>query len=97
MKPDKLDKLFTAVARADSPKPETDFAADVMRAIQREAHIAPPTLTEQIAALLPRVAFAAALLIAVCFAADLALDSLGDTSLSGGLTQISEQWLFAAN
>lgn len=98
MKPDNLSKLFTAAAKAKLPMPEPGFDADVLRSIRRELQTSPPpSLTDQIAALLPRVAFAAALLIAVCFAADVALDSFGDFSLSTGLTQLSEQWLFATN
>lgn len=97
MKSDRLEKLFTAAAKVEPPNPEAGFAEDVLRAIRRESRLAPRTLTEEIGALLPRVAFAAAVLIAICVAMDLALDSFGRTSLSAGVAQLSEQWLFAVN
>ena len=97
MKSDSLEKLFGAAAKSAPPKPEAGFAEDVLRAIRRESRLAPATLTEDIGALLPRVAFAAALLIGVCCVTDVALDSLSGTSLSAGVTQLSEQWLFAVN
>lgn len=96
MKPDRLTRLFTAAARAPTPRPEPDFAAGVLRAIRRETPVTRSTLADQIGALLPRVAFAAALLMAAGCTTDLALDSLGSLSLSDGLSQLSEQWLFAA-
>ena len=97
MKSDSLEKLFGAAARSAPPKPEAGFAEDVLRAIRRESRLAPATLTEDIGALLPRVAFAAALVIGVCCVTDVALDSWSGASLSVGVTQLSEQWLFAVN
>jgi hypothetical protein len=98
MKPDPLDKLFAAAAKAPPPVPSADFAADVLRAVRRppSREAAPATFADQLAALLPRIAVATALIVACCAAADFALDSLGRTSLSAGVTQLSEQWLFAA-
>ena len=97
MKSDSLEKLFGAAAKSATPRPDADFADDVLRAVRRESRMAPATLTEDIGALFPRVAFAAALVIGVCCVTDVALDSLSGTSLSAGVTQLSEQWLFAVN
>lgn len=98
MKPDKLDRLLAAAAKADPAKPGAAFAGDVLRAIRRDPAPAPAaaTFADQLAALLPRIALATALIVVCCVAADLALDSLGRTSLSAGVTELSEQWLFAA-
>ncbi|MEY4387405.1 MAG: hypothetical protein RLY20_2688 [Verrucomicrobiota bacterium] len=98
MKPDNLNQLFSAAAKAPAPAPSGNFAADVLRAVRREpsreAVIA--TFADQLGALLPRVAFATALIVVACVAADVALDSLGRSSLTDGVSQLSEQWLFAA-
>ena len=98
MKPDKLDQLFSAAAKAEPPKPDADFAGDVLRAVRREParELADTTFADQLGALLPRIAFVTALIVVACVAADIALDSLGRTSLSDGVSQLSEQWLFAA-
>lgn len=98
MKPDKLDRLFSAAAKAQPPQPGDDFAGDVVRAVRREParDVVTATFADQLGALLPRVAFAAALIVVLCVAADVALDSIGRTSLSAGVTELSEQWLFAA-
>ena len=98
MKPDKLEQLFSAAAKAQPPTPGPDFADDVLRAVRREPmrEAGAVTFADQLGALLPRVAFATALIVVACVAADLALDSLGRSSLSDGVSQLSEQWLFAA-
>ncbi|MSU58588.1 MAG: hypothetical protein EXS35_10495 [Pedosphaera sp.] len=94
----KLKQLFRAARNESPPSPEPGFENLVLSAIRREL---PPmratSLIDQLGALFPRLAWAAALVIAMCLGADFCLTALAPTGLSDGIAEISEQWLFAAN
>jgi hypothetical protein len=92
-----LKKLMDAARRETPPAPPADFAARMMTAVRREPRATPVTLWEQLDRLFPRLAFAAAAVIAVCVAADLCQSALYPSNLTTDLDEISEQWLFAAN
>lgn len=90
----KLRKLFEAARSEPQPTPSADFAAEALRAIRRGRWPQPPSLFDELNALFPRLAWSAAVVIALCVAVDLLIPT---TSLSEDVAQVSEQWLFADN
>ena len=91
----KLQKLFTS-ARVEPPPPiSPDLETRVMRELRREPRPERMRLFDQLDALFPRLALAAALVIGACVAAEVCLSSLAPMDLPEGVAQVSEQWLFA--
>jgi hypothetical protein len=91
----KIQKLFAAARHETAPQPPADFAADVLRAVRREPTIKPAaadTLVTQLNRLFPRVALAAAAVIAVCIAVDLGFTSAGLPGLDDGAAQLTSQF-----
>ena len=91
----KLQRLFDAARKESAPVPPPGFAEDVLRAARRESQIAPPaaaTVFDQLNALFPRLALAAAAVIILCVAADLALTSAGLPDLDDGASQLVSQF-----
>ena len=55
------------------------------------------SLLEQLSRLFPRIAVSTAVVIVLCVAADYGLARRAPADLTDSLTELSEQWLFAAN
>ena len=94
MKNQKLDRLFESARSERAPVPTLDFAGDVLRAIGREPLPSAPgdvTIFDQLNALFPRIALAAAAIILLSLAADYGLTAAGTPSLSESAAQISAQ------
>lgn len=100
MNEQKLKQLFGAARQESPPSPEAGFENLVLSAIRREPRGGlADTISwfDDLGGLFPRLAWAAALLVALCVAADFGLGALGVPGLTDGVEQISEQWLFTAN
>ena len=100
MNNERLRKLFRLARTETPPAPPEGFDARVLAAIrreQREQRAAPASLWEQLGELFPRFATAAVLVIAVCALADFYFSATQPSSLAADVTELSEQWLFAAN
>lgn len=96
----RLNQLFGAARRETATSPEAGFASLVLTTVRREAQACeagPVSWLDQIGALFPRLAWATALVVALCVAADFGLSVLGVPSLTDGMAQISNQWLLTAN
>jgi hypothetical protein len=91
----KLRKLISAARAEPAPAVSPGFETRVLRALRREGRPEPGSLFDQLGELFPRLALAAALVIALSVAADFCLSALAPMDLSEGVTQVSEQWLFA--
>jgi hypothetical protein len=97
MNDDRLKKLF-ALARTETPPSAPEgFDARVLAAVRRERRAAPVSVWEQIGALFPRLAVGAALVIALCLAAEFCWSAMQPSSLAAEVSELSDQWLFAAN
>lgn len=100
MKDRTLNQLFRAAAKDTPPGAAPGFEQLVLAAI-REPEVRPETdagsLFEQLSRLFPRIAGAAAVVMVLCVAADYGLASRAPADLTDSLTELSEQWLFAAN
>ncbi len=94
----KLQQLFRAARTETPPAAEVGFENLVLSAIRREPRGATEgsSLFDQLGALFPRLAWAAALVVVLCVAADFGLGALGVPGLTDGVAQISDQWLFTA-
>lgn len=96
----KLKQLFRAAKQHPAPAPTEAFDLLVMQSVRsdmrRGVTRGDNSLIEQLNRLFPRLAIAAALMIALCVAADL-LSSNANPSLTSGIAQISEQWFFATD
>ena len=97
MNNERLRKLFRLARTETPPAPPEGFDARVLAAIRRERRAAPASLWEQLGELFPRFATAAVLVIAVCALADFYFSATQPSSLAADVTELSEQWLFAAN
>ncbi len=96
----KWNKLLAAARNEPAPAPPEDFAADVLRAIRRAGPVAAPetlSLFDQLNLLFPRLAWAAAAIIALSLVADWGLTAAGLPGLGDGVSQISAQWLLTSN
>jgi len=96
----KLNQLFGAARKETPPWPEAGFENLVLTAIRHEPRLkapSPVSLSDQLGALFPRLAWAAVLVVGLCVAADFGLGALDVPSLTDGVAQISAQWLFTAN
>ena len=89
----KLKRLFDAARRESPPAPTEGFDALVMRQIQSNPARAELSISDLLGLWFPRLAVAAAALIAVCLISD-ALSS--GPSLTESATQLSDQ-LFVEN
>jgi hypothetical protein len=96
MNDDKLKKIFTAARKENSPVPAEGFDFLVMQAIKSEPAPRAATLSDQLNTLFPRLACAAIVIIALCVAGDW-LDAGAQTSLTDGVTQLSQQWLLTGD
>ncbi len=96
----KLKQLFHAAKQHPAPAPTEGFDLLVMQSIRTDVQPRMKrrenSLADQLNRLFPRLAFAAALMIALCVAADF-VSSTGGPSLTDSVAQLSEQWLFASN
>ena len=96
MKSERKWNQLLAVARNEpAPAPPEGFADEVLRAIRHgEPAMAPETLSlfEQLNLLFPRLAWAAAAVIALSLAADWGLTAAGLPGLGDGVSRISAQW-----
>ena len=100
MKKDKLDQLFGLARKAQPPAPTAGFEAEVLRAIRREPRgsvLEPSSLFDTLGSWFPRLAWAAALVIALCVVAHFALAAAGVPNLNEAVAQASEQWMFDSN
>ncbi len=95
MKKDKLERLFNAAGNESPPQPGPDFVARVMRDLRKASAPIPASVWDQLNALFPRLAFAAAVLIVLCVTTDWVLTSLSGSDLASGVSRLSEEWLFA--
>jgi hypothetical protein len=96
----KWRQLLTAARNEPAPVPPKDFAADVLRAIHHAGPEQSPgalSLPDQLNLLFPRLAWAAAAVIALCLVADWGLTAAGVPGLADGMSQISGQWILASN
>lgn len=94
----KLKRLFELSHGETPPAAREGFDERVMAAIRREPHSVAESVSlwDQIGRLFPRLAFGVVLIIGVCVLADFCTLT-ESSSLTAGIDQISEQWLFAAN
>jgi hypothetical protein len=91
----KLQRLFQSARQERAAQPPPGFAEDVLRMLGAEQPAAAPMpsrLIEQLGALFPRAAVAAALVLLLSLASQFLPSSAPD--LETQLSQISEQWLF---
>lgn len=92
----KLKQLFAAARNESAPAPPPDFAADVLRAVNREP--ASPlaevvSVWDHLNALFPRIALAACAIIILCLAADWGLTEAGLPGITDGATQATSQYV----
>jgi hypothetical protein len=96
----KLNQLLRAARKETPCSPAPGFENLVLAAL-RQPGVTSTTgdvpLFDQLGAWFPRLAAAAALLIVLCVAADFGLAAYAAADLTDSLTELSEQWLFAAN
>jgi hypothetical protein len=96
MNDDKLGKIFAAARKENPPAPATGFDFLVMQAIKHEPVPRVVTMSDQLNALFPRLAWAAVVTIALCVAGDW-LAGGAQTSLTDGVTQLSQEWLLTSD
>lgn len=97
MKNQKLSRLFEAARHACAPTPTSDFADGVLQAVRREPRVNRDSVLEQLTTLFPRLAVAAVLAIGLFIGSDYLMTAFHLPSLSDGVAQLSNQWLFAGN
>lgn len=93
----KLKQLFAATRNDVAPQLPADFAADIVRMIRHEPAPRPgaSSVWDHLNRLFPRIGLAAALIIALCLAADWALTATDVPGLADGAAQVSSQDLFS--
>lgn len=96
MNDDQLKRLFTAARKENPPAPAKGFDFLVMQAVKHEPVPRAATVSDQLNALFLRLALAAVAIIALCVAGDW-LDASAQTSLTDGVTQLSQQWLLTGD
>jgi len=92
----KLNQLFRAARKETPPGPAADFENLVLAALRHEPTPGTISWFDQLGDLLPRLAMATGLAVAVCVAVDFGLGALGVPSLADGVAQISDQWLLTS-
>jgi hypothetical protein len=96
MNEQQLNALLRAARRVPPPVAEPGFEHRVLTAVRREAGRGSrerESLFPALGALLPRVAWATAAVVALCAAAEVGAGALGLPNLTEGLAQLSDQWL----
>jgi hypothetical protein len=96
----KWKQLLAAARNEAAPAPSADFEAGVLRAIRGERRTETPetlSISDQLNFLFPRLAWAAATIIALSAVADWGQTAAGVPGLGDGMSQISAQWLLTAN
>lgn len=97
MNENQQQQLMRAARRVRGATPPESFCDDVLRAIRQEATGAltarPPTLSDQLAALFPRLAATALIVIA----AAVAFEFFADGDFVGQLAEATDQWLLPVN
>lgn len=96
----KLNQLFRA-ARSDTPPAAAPGFENLVLAALRQPGGAPVpdevSWFDQLGNWFPRLAMGAALVVVLCVTADYGLSAMAAADLTDSLTELSEQWLFAAN
>jgi hypothetical protein len=92
---EKLNRLFTAAKRDQPTAPDEGFASLVMQQIQRHPARAELSIADLLGMWFPRLAVAAAAVIALCVISELVTSS-NAPSLSESAAQLSVQY-FAEN
>lgn len=93
MNEQKLKQLFAAARKESAPSASPEFAAEVLRAVRRD----PPagqrafSLLEHLDSLFPRLALAAAGVVALCLLADFGLTLAGMPDVGDGAAQAASQ------
>jgi hypothetical protein len=96
----KWKQLLAAARNEAAPAPSADFEAGVLRAIRREGRAETPemlSIFDQLNLLFPRLAWAAAAIVALSVVADWGLTAAGVPGLGDGVSRISAQWLLTSN
>ena len=94
MSDERQKQLWRAARRVPAVQPSEDFCADVLRAIRRERTAATyATLADQLAALLPRLAAVALIIIVAAVAWEIFAD--GDFVVQ--LAEATDEWLLPVN
>ncbi|MBA4149157.1 MAG: hypothetical protein H0X66_13670 [Verrucomicrobia bacterium] len=95
MNEQKINKLFEAARSEVAPEVPFNFSRSVMAAIQRGAQPLRASFSDQLAALFPRIGFAAVLIVALSTAADLYFSDT-NTPLTVTVEQVAaDEWLIA--
>ena len=94
---EKVNRLMRTGRNEAAPAPDATFDARVMGAIRRSGHQEAVSLLDQINLLFPRVAWAAAAVIACCILVEVGVGMFSQSDISAKVAEISEQWIFAAN
>jgi hypothetical protein len=96
MNTNKLNQLLAAARNESAPAAPADFAAEVLRAVHRDARFAaePASAWAPLNALFARVAVAAAAIIILSVAADWGMTVAGVPGLADGAAQVTSQYLF---
>ncbi|MEI9963215.1 MAG: hypothetical protein WDM76_19505 [Limisphaerales bacterium] len=88
----KLEKLFAAARKANPLTPTDGFEFLVMNVIRREPKLRATTMSDQLNAWFPRLAWTAILIIALCIMGDWFIGTR-QMDLTDGVAQLSQQWL----
>ncbi len=97
MKDEKVNRLLRAARNETAPLPGAGLEGRVMTAVRRSGHQEVVSLLDQINLLFPRVAWAAAAVIACCILVEAGVGMFSQSDISAKVAEISEQWIFAAN
>lgn len=93
----KLKQLFAAARNETAPQLPPGFAEDIVRMVRCEpapSRAGASSVWDHLNRLFPRLAVAAAVIIALCFAADWALTAAGVPGVSESASQATSQDLF---
>ena len=90
----KLTDLFTAAGRDQPPAPPEGFVFQVLQALPRESARSSASLRASLEVLFPRVALVAISLLVLCAATDLGYGWASGQSLSEGVDQLCDSWMF---
>lgn len=89
----KLIRIFEAARGEPIPEPEAGFEARLLRQLRGEPAPRPLSLGDQLSALFPKVAWAAALVIGLCLAGDFLLSGAEQPGISDAVAQVTDRWL----
>lgn len=96
----KWKQLLAAARNESPPAPSAAFEMNVMHAVRRRQPVENPetlSLFDPLNLLFPRLAWAAAAIIALSVAVDVGLTACGVPGVDDGVSQISTQWLLTPN